>query len=312
MSTEISFDAVLPPGMAAKAEDIGVKKAALGAANMFALAILAGAFIAMGAIFATTVSAGSIAVNAADGAAAFKTGLPYGVVRLLTGLTFTLGLILVVVGGSELFTGNNLIVMAFASGKVTLAGLLRNWAIVYAGNFVGSVLTAYIMLLGKQYTFGSGAIGLTALSIGEAKTSLDFIQAIALGMMCNALVCMAVWLCYSARSTGDKILAIIPPISAFVAAGFEHSVANMYFIPIALFIKDFGDPKFFETIGKTAADFPHLTWGNFFIANLLPVTIGNIIGGAVMVGLIYWFIYLRKPKEAAAATAQPGMSPGSK
>lgn len=312
MSNEISFDAVLPPGMAAKAEDLGVKKAGLGAANMFALAILAGAFIAMGAIFATTVSAGSIAVNAADGTAAFKTGLPYGVVRLLTGLVFTLGLILVVVGGSELFTGNNLIIMAFASGKVTLAGLLRNWAIVYAGNFVGSVLTAYIMLLGKQYTFGSGAIGLTALSIGEAKTSLDFIQAIALGMMCNALVCMAVWLCYSARSTGDKILAIIPPISAFVAAGFEHSVANMYFIPIALFIKDFGDPKFFETIGKTAADFPHLTWGNFFLANLLPVTIGNIIGGAVMVGLIYWFIYLRKPKEAAAATAQPGMSPGSK
>jgi formate/nitrite transporter len=167
------------------------------------------------------------------------------------------------------------------------------------------------MFLTKQYTFGSGAIGLAALNIGEAKTSLDFVQAIALGMMCNALVCMAVWLCYSARSTTDKILAIIPPISAFVAAGFEHSVANMYFIPVALFIKDMGAPQFFETINKTAADFPHLTWNNFFIANLLPVTIGNIIGGAVMVGLVYWFIYLRKPK-VVVASVEPQVAPGSK
>ncbi|HXV97241.1 MAG TPA: formate/nitrite family transporter, partial [Anaerolineae bacterium] len=279
--------------------------------NMFVLAILAGAFIAMGAIFATTVSAGSIAVNAADGATVYRTGLPYGVVRLLAGLVFTLGLILVIVGGSELFTGNNLIVMAFASGKVTLGALMRNWVVVYAGNFVGSILSAYIMFLTKQYTFGNGAIGLAALNIGEAKTSLDFLQAIALGIMCNALVCMAVWLCYSARSTTDKILAIIPPISAFVAAGFEHSVANMYFIPMALFIKDMGAAPFFETINKTAADFPHLTWNNFFIANLLPVTIGNIIGGAVMVGLVYWFIYLRKPK-VALTSAEPQVAPGSK
>jgi formate/nitrite transporter len=144
--------------------------------------------------------------------------------------------------------------------------------------------------------FGSGAIGLNMLNIGEAKSSLGFVQAIALGILCNALVCMAVWLCYSARTTTDKILSIIPPIAAFVAAGFEHSVANMYFIPIALFVKQFGDPKLFELIGKTAADFPHLTWGNFFIVNLLPVTIGNIIGGGVMVGLVYWFIYMRKSK----------------
>jgi formate/nitrite transporter len=311
MSTEISFDSLLPPAMAAKAEDLGVKKANLSLANMFVLAILAGAFIAMGAIFATTVSAGSIAVNAADGATVYKTGLPYGIVRLLTGLVFTLGLILVIVGGSELFTGNNLIVMAFSSGKVTLGALLRNWVVVFVGNFVGAILTAYIMFLTKQYTFGSGAIGLAALNIGEAKTSLDFVQAIALGMMCNALVCMAVWLCYSARTTTDKILAIIPPISAFVAAGFEHSIANMYFIPVALFIKDMGAPQFFETISKTAADFPHLTWSNFFIANLLPVTIGNIIGGAVMVGLVYWFIYLRKPK-VVVTSAEPQVAPSSK
>ena len=284
MSAEINFDAFPPPGMAAKAEGVGVKKAGLDLLTMFALAILAGAFIGVGAIFATTVLAGT-------------STLPYGVARLLGGLVFTTGLILVVVGGAELFTGNNLIIMAFASRKVSLGGLLRNWAIVYAGNFVGSIVTAYIMFLSKQYSFGSGAIGLTALNIGESKTNLGFIQAVALGIMCNALVCMAVWLCFSARSTTDKILSIIPPIAAFVAAGFEHSVANMYFIPVALFVKDMGDPKFFEVIKKTAADFPHLTWGNFFIANLLPVTIGNIIGGALMVGLVYWFAYLRtQPK----------------
>jgi len=294
MNETISFDALMPAAMAAKAEDLGVKKAALPALKMFALAILAGAFIGIGAIFATTVSAGSMAVKDAAGAAAFSTALPYGVTRLLAGLAFTVGLILVVVGGSELFTGNNLIMMAFASKKVSLGGLLRNWGIVYLGNFVGSIVTAYIVFLGKQYSFGNGAIGLTALGIGEAKTSFTFIQAVALGIMCNALVCMAVWMCYSARSTTDKILAIIPPIATFVAAGFEHSVANMYFIPVSLFIKNFGDASFFEKIGKTAADFPHLTWGNFFLGNLLPVTIGNIIGGAFMVGLIYWFIYLRK------------------
>jgi len=295
MNETISFDALMPAAMAAKAEDLGVKKAALPALKMFALAILAGAFIGIGAIFATTVSAGSMAVKDAAGAAAFATGLPYGVTRLLAGLAFTVGLILVVVGGSELFTGNNLIMMAFASKKVSLGGLLRNWGIVYLGNFVGSIVTAYIVFLGKQYSFGNGAIGLTALGIGEAKTSFTFIQAVALGIMCNALVCMAVWMCYSARSTTDKILAIIPPIATFVAAGFEHSVANMYFIPVCrCSSKNFGDASFFEKIGKTAADFPHLTWGNFFIGNLLPVTIGNIIGGAFMVGLIYWFIYLRK------------------
>ncbi len=283
MSAEISFDALMPPAMASKAEGVGVKKASLDFVTTFTLAILAGAFIATGAIFCTTVLAGTSTI-------------PYGVARLLGGTVFALGLILVVVGGSELFTGNNLIMMAFASGKVSLSGLLRNWAIVYVGNFVGAMLTAIIMFLSKQYTFGAGSIGLTALNIGESKTALDFVQAVALGIMCNALVCMAVWLCFSARSTTDKILSIIPPISAFVAAGFEHSIANMYFIPIALLVKDFGDPKFFATIQKTAADFPHLNWPNFFVVNLLPVTIGNIIGGAVMVGFVYWFAYLRTAK----------------
>jgi formate transporter len=283
VSNGISFDAFPPAEMANKAEAVGVKKANLDALTMFALAILAGAFIGCGAIFCTTTLAGT-------------SSLPYGVQRLLGGLVFTLGLILVVVGGSELFTGNNLIVMAFANGKVPLTALLRNWGIVYAGNLVGSIATAYVMFLSKQYTFGGGAIGITAVNIGNAKCGLEFVQAVALGIMCNALVCMAVWLCFSARSTTDKILAIIPPIAAFVAAGFEHSVANMYFIPVALFIS--GDSAWLSSLADKAPNLANLTWGNFFIANLLPVTIGNIIGGAGMVGLVYWFIFLRtQPKK---------------
>jgi formate transporter len=279
-----SLDALLPPEMAEKAEQIGMRKARADFLTLFTLALLAGAFIAVGAIFATSATAGT------------KDLLPYGVIRLITGVCFTLGLILVIVGGAELFTGNTLLIMAFANGKIPLLALLRNWLIVYIGNFVGSLATAVLVFLSRQYLFGGGAIGLSMLATGEAKTSLEFFQAIILGILCNALVCMAVWLSYSARSTTDKILSIIPPIAAFVAAGFEHSVANMYYIPAALFVKYSGGTAFFELIGKTPADFPHLTWGNFFISNLLPVTIGNIIGGSVLVGLVYWFAYLRKAK----------------
>src|SRR5574341_1124041 len=282
-----SFDALMPPEMAGKAENAGVSKAQLNSFRMFALAILAGAFIAMGAIFSTTATTGGSA-------------LPFGVVRILGGLTFSLGLILVVVAGAELFTGNNLIIMAWASHKVSTIQLLRNWVVVYVGNFVGSILTAYMMFVSRQYEMSNGMLGLNALNIANTKTSLDFLPALVLGIFCNALVCLAVWLCMSARSTTDRSLAIVPPISAFVAAGFEHSIANMYFIPVALFIKTGASNAFWTSIGKTAADFPNLTWGNFFLANLLPVTIGNIIGGAVMVGLVYWSIYLRTAPRAIA------------
>lgn len=289
--TIFSFDALMPPEMAGKAENVGVNKAQLNSSRMFALAILAGAFIALGAIFSTTATTGGSA-------------LPYGVVRILAGLTFSLGLILVVVAGAELFTGNNLIVMAWASHKVSTGQLLRNWVVVYAGNFVGSILTAYMMYLSRQYEMSNGALGLNALNIANSKTGLDFLPALVLGIFCNALVCLAVWLCMSARTTTDRVLAIVPPISAFVAAGFEHSIANMYFIPVGLFIKAGASSTFWANIGKTAADFSNLTWGNFFLANLLPVTIGNIIGGAVMVGLVYWSIYLRRTTRVTATPPQ--------
>lgn len=289
----ITFDALLPPAMAGKAEDVGVAKANLAFPTMFFLSVLAGAFIAMGAIFATTVTAGAGGV------------LSYGVTRLLGGLVFCLGLILVVVAGAELFTGNNLIVMAWASGKVTTSKMMRNWAIVYAGNFVGSIATVYLMFLSKQYTFGGGAVGVNALATANAKSGLEFGQAVVLGILCNALVCLAVWLCLSARTTLDKIAAIIFPITAFVAAGFEHSIANMYFIPMGLLIKGGADAAFWETAGVTASQYANLTWGNFLVNNLIPVTIGNIIGGAVMVGLVYWYIYQRPHPILHSTSKEP-------
>jgi len=255
---------------------------------------LAGSFISLGAIFSTTVSAGSMIISAADGASVYSASLPYGVTRLLAGLVFTLGLILVVVGGAELFTGNNLIVMAWASGKVSTALVLKNWIIVYLGNFAGAFATAVLMFFTQQYTFGSGSVGVVALATANAKAGLGFWQALALGIMCNALVCLAVWMSFSARTTTDRILAIIPPITAFVAAGFEHSIANMYFIPIGLFIKAGADASFWEKIHSSADKFANLTWGHFFVNNLIPVTLGNIIGGAVLVGIVYWAVYLRK------------------
>jgi formate/nitrite transporter len=290
--SEFRIDALLPAEMAARAEYLGVRKAEMPFLKMFMLSVLAGAFISLGAIFATTIGAGGMASTALDGTIAFNTGLPYGITRFLMGFVFSLGLILVVVGGAELFTGNNLIVMAWANGKVTGRALLRNWFIVYLGNFAGSIGTVALTFLAKQYTFGANSVGITALKIGVAKVELTFIQAIALGILCNALVCLAVWLTYSARSTVDKILAIIFPITAFVAAGFEHSIANMYFISYALFIKDF-DPGFVTTVGDKVPHLDLLTWQAFLVNNLIPVTIGNIIGGAVLVAAVYWAIFLR-------------------
>jgi formate/nitrite transporter len=256
----------------------------MSALDIFVLAVLAGAFIALGAAFATTVGSGGGDV-------------PYGVLRLLVGLAFTLGLILVVVAGAELFTGNNLIVMAWASRRVSSGQLARNWALVYAGNFVGAFATAVLVFLARQYTFGNGEVGVTALTIASTKTSLGFGQAIVLGALCNALVCLAVWLTYGAHTTADKILAVIPPIAAFVALGFEHSVANMYFIPMGLLIET-DDAWVNATAG--VPDLSGLTWSSFLVDNLIPVTIGNVIGGAVMVGVVYWFVYLRRRPDAAS------------
>ena len=186
--------------------------------------------------------------------------------------------------------------MAWSSRKISTYQLFRNWAIVYYGNLSGALLTALFMLNTEQHLFANGAVGLNILNIAEAKCSLGFTQAVMLGIMCNALVCLAVWLCYSARTTTDKNLSIIFPITAFVTAGFEHCVANMYFIPIGIMVKMSAPEHFWAQISKTSGDYTSLSWENFFLVNLLPVSIGNIIGGALLVGMVYWFVYIRHPK----------------
>ncbi len=278
MDEPAGLDAYAPADMAARVEAGGVTKANLDTATVLALAVLAGAFIALGANFATIVLTDS--------------GLGYGLSRLAGGLVFSLGLILVLVGGAELFTGNILMVMAWASGKVSTLRLLRNWAVVYAGNFIGALATAGGVYLSQQWTFAGYRVGATAVTIAHAKVQYDFVAAFMLGGFCNALVCLAVWLSFSARTTTDKILAIIPPIAAFVAVGFEHSIANMYFIPLGLWLR--ADARVLEMAGRSPEQVADLTWMRFFGANLLPVTLGNLVGGGVLVAAVYWFVYLRR------------------
>jgi len=277
------MDALLPDEIARKAEGVGAAKARLDSLSLFVLAILAGAFIGLGAMFSITAAAGMGA-------------LPFGLVQFVAGIAFSLGLILVILGGAELFTGNTLMVMAWASGRISLAEMLRAWGIVYAGNFVGAVATALLVALAGQYLGGSGAVGAKALDLAAAKAALPWERAFFLGILCNVLVCLAVWLALGAHSTADKILAMILPVAAFVAAGFEHSVANMYILPLGLFIKALAGESFWQAIGAGPSDYAGLDWPAF-LWRLIPVTAGNIIGGGVLVGAVYWFVYLRRREK---------------
>lgn len=274
------MDSLLPSVMATKAEEVGITKANMGFSKTMVLAILAGAFIALGAAFSTTATAGS--------------NLPYGMTRLLAGITFSLGLILVIVGGAELFTGNNLIVMAWANKKISTRMVLRNWLLVYAGNMIGALSIAVLIFISKHYLFGKGTVLINIMNIAQAKCQTGFIKGIALGILCNILVCLAVWLCFSATSVTGKILSVIFPITAFVACGFEHCIANMYFVPLGLLIKAFGGDEANSIIEANDANYDSLNMTDFLTNNLIPVTIGNLIGGAVLVGLVYWFVFLRK------------------
>lgn len=261
-------DAYPPPEIAARVCKLGLAKVNTAVPTMVALAVLAGAFISLGALFYTvTITAGQ------DGPP-----LPFGLLRLTGGVTFSLGLILVVVGGAELFTGNNLIAMAWAAGCVQTRQVVRNWIWVYLGNLLGACGTAVLVLLAGIQLLGDGAVGETMVRIARSKIALDPLSAFARGILCNVLVCLAVWLCMGARSVADKILAIVFPISAFVACGFEHSVANMFFLPLGIALA-----------AGSAAPLSLID----ALSNLALVTLGNIIGGTVLVALVYWFIYLR-------------------
>lgn len=269
-SSAAFLDAYAPQQIAVRVRDVGVAKATAPILTTVALAVLAGAFISLGALFYTVTVSGA------------GPDAPFGLTRLAGGVAFSLGLILVVVGGAELFTGNNLIAMAWAAGRLRTGDVLRNWAWVYAGNLLGALGTVTLVLLAGVHELGDGALGETAIRIARTKAGLDPMQALMRGVLCNVLVCLAIWLCMGARSVTDKILAIVFPISAFVACGFEHSIANMYFLPVG--------------IALASSSVAPIAWTGA-IGNLIYVTIGNVLGGTVLVAMVYWFIYLRGNRQ---------------
>jgi formate transporter len=274
------IEALLPPETALACEAAGAAKAGRDAVALLVLGLLAGAFIALGAVFMTVVLTGA-------------GELPWGVARLLAGIVFSLGLILVIVGGAELFTGDSLMIVACASRRITVGALLRAWSLVYIGNIVGAVGTAALVFLAGQHGFAGGAVGKMALTIASAKAALPTIQLFFLAVLCNVLVCLAVWMSFSARSIADKVMVIVPPVAAFVAAGFEHSIANMYLLPYGLAIKAWAGPEFWTAIGQNAATYSELTVASA-LHNIVVATLGNLVGGSLMVGAIYWFVYLRR------------------
>ena len=278
---ELRVDAYSPPEIAKRIAAVAEMKSGLDFFRMFVLAILAGVFIALGAEFYTLV--------------VHDSGLAFGLNSLIGGLAFCLGLILVVVAGAELFTGNTLVVMGFIEGKVNARQLLKGWGIVYLGNFVGALVMVLLMYYAEQWGFHDAMVGGKALLIANSKVNMSFLEAFVRGILCNVLVCLAIWLAFSGRSTVDKILAVIFPITAFVASGFEHSVANMYFIPMGIALK--GQPDVLVAaqgmVGQPIM-LGNLTIAGFLIKNLIPVTLGNIIGGSLLVGVIYWSVYLRQ------------------
>jgi formate/nitrite transporter len=250
-------------------EQLGVAKAKTAAPTLVLLAVLAGAFISLGALFFTVVMTGP--------------GVGFGIARLIGGMSFSLGLVLVVVAGAELFTGNNLLAMAWASGLIGTRDILRNWLLAYLGNVIGCLGTVVFVVWADIASLGGGAVGETAIQIARAKAGLSLGEAFARGLLGNALVCLAVWLAMGGRSVTDKILAVLFPITAFVAMGFEHSIANWFFLPFGLVLDGQGAERF-----AGAA------------MNLLAVTAGNIVGGTLLVGGVYWAAYLRGTDRSGA------------
>jgi len=275
-----------PREIAEAVEKAGVTKVRLPFLQMAMLGVLAGAFIGLGALYyALVVSDASLGFAAA---------------RVAGGVVFSLGLVLVIVAGAELFTGNNLLAMAWAGGQISSFEVLRNWVIVCIANFVGAAGLALLVYLSGHWGMNGGAVGQTYLKIAIYKAGLGPVKAFFLGILCNLLVCMAVWMSMAGRSVADRFFAIVPPISAFVAAGFEHSIANMYFFPMALLLKWGGAPL---PPGGEA-----ITVEGMF-ANLGPVIAGNLVGGSVLVALVYWVIYLRDaPRKSSTAPQSPGAS----
>ena len=280
-------DAYQPAQMVCRLEDTCAAKTSRDTLSVALLGLLAGFFIGLGAIFCTLVTTDS--------------GLGFGLGKLLGGLAFSLGLILVVVAGAELFTGNSLIVAPWLSTRVSGKALLRNWGIVYFANFAGALILVGVIVGGRFWALSGYEVGANALTIAAGKTSLAFWPALCRGIMCNILVCLAVWMCLAARSVTEKILAIVFPITAFVACGFEHSIANMFFIPMGIAMA--GQAEVVQAAGVTASQIANVNVLGL-LHNLIPVTIGNIIGGS-SVGVVYWLVFLRKQRAAEVLATRP-------
>lgn len=275
MSEIFGSDAYAPREVAQRVENVGVVKARLPLLPLALLGVLAGAFIGLGALFFTIVKSDAT--------------LGFASAQVLGGVAFCLGLLLVVVAGAELFTGNNLLAMAWADGKVSSREVLRNWGVVCLANLVGAAGLALVVFLSGHPGLNGGAIGQTVVKIALAKQALPWYEALLRGVLCNVLVCMAVWMAMAGRSVVDKAVAIVFPISAFVAAGFEHSIANMYFMPLAWLL---------QHSGQVPVDGGWVTVGGM-LANWAPVIAGNLLGGSVLVGLTYHVIYRRGASSGA-------------
>lgn len=275
MAGTVSESAGMPSAaqLARAAEDAACARASGRPLTSFLLAITAGGYIALAFVFWTTSQVGAQA-------------LPWGVAKVLGGLVFSTGIVLVVLTGAELFTSSTLTLTARASGRITWAQLLRNWAVVYAGNLVGALTVVALVHAGGTWQAADGAWGRVVLDTAAGKVGHSFGEAFVLGVLCNLMVCVAVWAAYSGRTTTDKVLALTLPIALFVSAGFEHSVANMFLLPLALLLQGTSGA---ELAGEDAA----LTWDAVVVGNLLPVTLGNVVGGGVMIGLMYWTIFRR-------------------
>jgi formate/nitrite transporter len=261
---------------------IGEKKAALPVIKQFVLGIMAGMFIAL-------ASQGS--------SQAIHTIESVGIAKTLAGALFTCGLVLVVVAGGELFTGNCLMIVALLQKKIKLTAMLRSWLVVYLGNFAGSLLIAALVYLSGQFNFTGGGLGGFVIKTAVAKINLNFGSAFFMGVLCNILVCAAVWMAAAAKDIAGKVLVIFFPIWLFITSGFEHSVANMYYISAGIFAAGIGqwEAKALEA-GVTVNGLDKLGWPSMLINNLLPVTLGNIVGGAVLIGVLYWLAYLKGNK----------------
>jgi formate/nitrite transporter len=271
-----------PPDIARNCVGVAEKKAAISPPSLRVLGLLAGAYIAMGAVLSTVVT-NDLAVYIGDGLS-----------RLVGGVTFSLGLVLVVLGGAELFTGNNLVMTAgLLQKKITYKQVLSNWSRVYLFNFIGALLIVILIFYSGIWKFNGGSVGLRAVNIAAAKVSLPWSEAFFRGILCNWLVCLAVWLSLAGKDAFGKILAIVIPVTAFVAMGFEHSIANMYFIPMGILLTGL------ETVRATIdpAVVNALTWSGFLWKNLIPVTLGNVVGGVIFVAVAYWNAYLRPTIE---------------